>query len=74
MWHFAQGWPFAIAGVANDCPDVTPIIGYTDDALLVILVLHAVAHRAGPDALERHWPGTPAGLGTLRSLTGLAPR
>lgn len=51
-------------------PDVIPVIGYADDAVVVALVLRAVARAAGPEALERHWPGTPEGLAAVRRLAG----
>lgn len=51
-------------------PDFVPVLGYADDAILVALVLRSVVRRAGPDALERHWPGTPDGLLAVRSLAG----
>ncbi|MBD8606524.1 DUF1232 domain-containing protein [Aeromicrobium sp. CFBP 8757] len=54
-------------------PDVIPVVGYADDVLVVILVLRSVTRRAGPQALDRHWPGSPEGLRALRSLAGLAP-
>ena len=53
-------------------PDVVPVVGYADDAVVVALVLRSVVRAAGPEALERHWPGTAAGLVALRRLTGLA--
>ncbi|GKV71118.1 DUF1232 domain-containing protein [Arthrobacter sp. KFRI-F3372] len=43
-------------------PDFVPVIGYADDAVIVALVLRSVLKRAGPGVLERHWPGSPAGL------------
>jgi uncharacterized membrane protein YkvA (DUF1232 family) len=43
-------------------PDFIPIIGYADDAIVVALALRSVVRHAGPDALARHWPGTPDGL------------
>lgn len=52
-------------------PDVLPVIGWADDVLAVVLVLRSVARRAGPEALERHWPGTPEGLVAVRAACGL---
>ena len=51
-------------------PDFVPVIGYADDAVIVALVLRSVVRRAGADALDHHWPGTPAGLRTIQRLTG----
>ena len=51
-------------------PDVIPVLGYADDAIVVALVLRSVVRRAGPDAIVRHWPGTPEGLAALQRLTG----
>lgn len=53
-------------------PDFVPVLGYADDAVIVAVVLRSVTRRAGSDALERHWPGTPAGLAAVRRLAGLA--
>lgn len=52
-------------------PDVVPVVGYLDDAVAVALALRAVVRRAGPEALTRHWPGTPEGLRAVRALAGL---
>lgn len=52
-------------------PDVIPVAGYADDALLVAWVLRSVVRVAGPEALDRHWPGTPQGLATVRRLAGV---
>ena len=54
-------------------PDVVPVLGYADDAVVVALVLRSVVRRAGVDALRRHWPGTPEGLTLLLRLAGLTP-
>ena len=32
--------------------------------------LRSVMRRAGPDGLERHWPGTPDGLRAIHRITG----
>ena len=52
-------------------PDVVPLVGYADDVLLALWVLRSVVRRAGPEAVDRHWPGTPEGLLTLKRLAGL---
>lgn len=52
-------------------PDVLPVVGYADDAVLVAWVLRSVVRRAGDAALTRHWPGTPAGLAVVRRLAGV---
>ena len=53
-------------------PDFIPVLGYADDAVAVALVLRSVVRRAGPDALDLHWPGTAQGLSLVRQLTGVA--
>jgi uncharacterized membrane protein YkvA (DUF1232 family) len=52
-------------------PDFIPVLGYADDAIIVAIVLRFATRHAGPEALERHWPGTPQGLQALRTLAGL---
>ncbi|QGN57704.1 YkvA family protein [Nostocoides sp. HKS02] len=52
-------------------PDFVPILGYADDAVIVAIALRSVTRRAGPESLERHWPGTPDGLAAIRRLAGL---
>ncbi|HET7236122.1 MAG TPA: YkvA family protein [Actinomycetota bacterium] len=46
-------------------PDFLPLIGYADDVVIATAVLRSVVRRAGPDAVRRHWPGTPQGLEAL---------
>ena len=53
-------------------PDVLPVIGYADDVVVLALVLRSVVRAAGPEALERHWPGTPEGLAVIRRLVSRA--
>lgn len=52
-------------------PDFVPILGYADDAIIVAFALRSVTRRAGPEALDRHWPGTPDGLAAVRRLARL---
>jgi uncharacterized membrane protein YkvA (DUF1232 family) len=46
-------------------PDFVPVIGYADDVIIACVVLRSVVRRAGPEAVRRHWPGTPEGLAAL---------
>jgi uncharacterized membrane protein YkvA (DUF1232 family) len=55
-------------------PDFIPVLGYADDAIIVALVLRSATRRAGPDALAKHWPGTPEGLVALKRLCRLNER
>lgn len=52
-------------------PDFVPVLGYADDAIIVALVLRSVTRRAGPQALDRHWPGSAEGLNALRRVARL---
>lgn len=51
-------------------PDFLPVIGYADDVIIVALVLRSVIRLAGNEPLERHWPGSPAGLVLIQRLAG----
>ena len=51
-------------------PDLIPVIGYADDAVVVVWALRSVMRAAGPQALDRHWPGTAQGLRAITSLAG----
>jgi len=53
-------------------PDVVPVIGWADDVILVLLAIRSLVRRGGPELLERHWPGDPAGLALLRDAAGVA--
>ena len=53
-------------------PDFLPVIGYADDVVVVAWALRSVVRRAGYEALERHWPGQPAGLAVVSRLAGIS--
>ena len=62
-----------LASPIDIVPDVLPVIGYLDDVILVALVLRWVVAAAGPETLDRRWPGTPEGLAAVRRLVGIRP-
>lgn len=53
-------------------PDFLPVIGYADDAIIVVVALRYAVRHAGLVAIERNWPGTPTGLRSVLALVGLA--
>jgi uncharacterized membrane protein YkvA (DUF1232 family) len=53
-------------------PDLIPVLGYADDAIIVTAVLRSVVRRAGLDTVRAHWPGTDDGFAAVVRLTGLA--
>jgi uncharacterized membrane protein YkvA (DUF1232 family) len=55
-------------------PDFVPVLGYADDAILVLAVLRGVVRRAGVDAVRAHWPGTDDGFAVLVRVAGLDRR
>ncbi|MGI8614396.1 MAG: DUF1232 domain-containing protein [Nocardioidaceae bacterium] len=62
-----------LASPIDVVPDFVPVLGYADDVVVVVLTLRGVIRRAGPEALQRHWPGTADGLATLHRVLGLRP-
>lgn len=51
-------------------PDFIPVLGFADDVIVVAVVLRFAIRHAGAEAVERHWPGSPEGLESVRRLTG----
>ncbi|WP_328345914.1 YkvA family protein [Micromonospora sp. NBC_00421] len=62
-----------LASPVDLIPDVIPVLGFADDAIIVAAVLRSVVRRAGIDAVARHWPGTPDGFTAVCRLTGVRP-
>jgi uncharacterized membrane protein YkvA (DUF1232 family) len=52
-------------------PDFLPVIGYADDAVVVVWTLRSVVRRVGLDELRRHWRGSDDGFEALRRVAGL---
>lgn len=55
-------------------PDFIPVLGYADDAIVVAIVVRFAIRHAGMAAIQRHWPGTPEGLFSVLTLTGLTTK
>ena len=51
-------------------PDLIPVAGQLDDAILVGLVLRGLVRGAGPQVVERHWPGPDSSLRVVLRLAG----
>lgn len=60
-----------LASPVDIVPDVVPVLGYADDAIVVALALRRVVRLAGADAIDRHWSGTPAGRDVVCRLAGV---
>jgi len=63
-----------LASPIDIVPDVVPVIGFADDAIITSLVLRHVMRVAGPGKLEQHWPGSEEGLDALARLLRLPPK
>jgi uncharacterized membrane protein YkvA (DUF1232 family) len=46
-------------------PDLIPVIGSADDAIIAAIVLRSVIRRTGRDKVREHWSGTGEGLDAL---------
>ena len=52
-------------------PDFVPILGYADDAIVVVLVMRSVCRQISIDELRNAWPGTEDGFVALLRLVRL---
>ena len=55
-------------------PDFVPLLGYADDAIVVVMVLRSVVRRAGLGAVRAHWPGSEDGFAAVTRVAGLDRR
>jgi uncharacterized membrane protein YkvA (DUF1232 family) len=51
-------------------PDVIPVAGQLDDAVLLALVLRGLVRDAGADLVAAHWPGPRTSLRALLAIAG----
>jgi uncharacterized membrane protein YkvA (DUF1232 family) len=49
-------------------PDFIPILGYADDAIVVVLILRSVCRRISVEDLRAAWPGSDDGFAALCQL------
>lgn len=54
-------------------PDIIPVLGYADDAIVAAVALRFAVRHAGLPTIERHWPGTPDVLRSVLLLVGPSP-
>ena len=51
-------------------PDVIPVLGQLDDALVAVFALRRVVRVAGPEIVAEHWPGPARSLAVVLRLGG----
>jgi uncharacterized membrane protein YkvA (DUF1232 family) len=49
----------------NLIPDAIPLIGFADNVAVLAWALRGAARTAGPEAVARHWKGSPESLAVL---------
>jgi uncharacterized membrane protein YkvA (DUF1232 family) len=57
----------------NLIPDFLPLVGLVDNLVITAWALRSALKTAGPEAVARHWSGTPDGLALLYRLVRLNP-
>lgn len=55
-------------------PDVIPVLGYADDAIIAVVVLRSVVRSVGIEPLRARWSGTEDGFAALCRVAGLRER
>ena len=53
-------------------PDFIPVLGYADDAIIVVAVLRSIVRRVGLEPLRARWRGTEDGFNALCKAAGLS--
>jgi uncharacterized membrane protein YkvA (DUF1232 family) len=52
-------------------PDFIPVLGYADDAIIVLVVLRSTARQVGIESLRAQWLGSEDGFTVLCRAAGL---
>jgi uncharacterized membrane protein YkvA (DUF1232 family) len=55
-------------------PDLIPVAGQLDDAIVLALALRFVLRSAGPSVVREHWPGPEASLAVINRIAAGAQR
>ena len=57
----------------NLIPDFIPVVGFADNAIVLIWALRSTVRAAGTDAVDRHWTGSSDGLTIVYRAARLRP-
>ena len=57
----------------NLIPDFIPVVGFADNIVVTAWALRSAVHKAGADAVSRHWPGTNDQFELLVRVARLGP-
>lgn len=60
-----------IVSPLDPIPDVIPVVGWLDDALVIGLALRYLLRHAGYDLIREHWGGTDDGFALLLFVSGV---
>jgi uncharacterized membrane protein YkvA (DUF1232 family) len=52
-------------------PDLLPVVGYMDDAIIIVLALRFVVRHAGLEIISEHWHGSEKSLEIIKKLAGI---
>lgn len=63
-----------LAAPVDLVPDMIPVAGQLDDAIVLALALRFVLRSAGPAVVREHWPGPQASLSVLDRIASLELR